>query len=80
MGASTNIRLGEMGVHPSPPLAGSPLKAAGIRRDRGVIVIGIRRADGGLEFNPSAEEMLYEHDILIGIGSQEQIEKLRKMV
>jgi voltage-gated potassium channel len=80
MGASENIRLGEIEVGPGSPIIGHSLKNAGIRRDVGVIVIGIRRADGRLEFNPSADEVLNEHDILIGIGNPEQIERLRKML
>ena len=80
MGGSDNIRLGEIVVRPGSPLAGNSLKSAGIRRDLGVIVIGIRRASGRLEFNPAADETLHENDILIGIGSPDQIEKLRHMV
>ena len=80
MGGSDNIRLGEIVVRPGSPLAGNSIKNAGIRRDLGVIVIGIRRASGKLEFNPAADVTLHENDILIGIGSPDQIEKLRHMV
>ncbi|HKI99458.1 MAG TPA: potassium channel protein [bacterium] len=80
MGGSDNIRLGEIMVQPGSPLAGNSLKDAGLRRDLGVIVIGIRRANGKLEFNPSADATLHEQDILIGIGAPDQIEKLRHMV
>jgi voltage-gated potassium channel len=80
MGGSDNIRLGEIVVRPGSPLAGNSLKNAGIRRDLGVIVIGIRRANGKLEFNPSADVTLHEHDILIGIGAPDQLEKLEHMV
>jgi voltage-gated potassium channel len=80
MGGSDNIRLGEITVKPGSPLVGHSLKHAGIRRDLGVIVIGIRRASGLMEFNPSADEILHEQDILIGIGSPDQIEKLRHMI
>jgi voltage-gated potassium channel len=80
MGGSDNIRLGEIIVRTGSPLAGNSLKSAGIRRDLGVIVIGIRRATGRFEFNPAADEILHEQDILIGIGAPDQIEKLRNMV
>jgi voltage-gated potassium channel len=80
MGGSDNIRLGEIVVQPGSPLAGNSLKGAGLRRDLGVIVIGIRRANGKLEFNPAADATLHEQDILIGIGAPDQIEKLRHMV
>lgn len=80
MGGSDNIRLGEIIVRAGSRLAGNSIKNAGIRRDLGVIVIGIRRATGQFEFNPAADEILHEKDILIGIGSPDQIEKLRNMV
>ena len=80
MGGGEDIRLGEIEIGPASPLIGNSLKSAGIRRDIGVIIIGIRRANGRIEFNPAADEILNQRDILIGLGSQEQIERLRKMV
>lgn len=80
MGGKDNIRLGEIEIKPGSPLIGSSFVTAGIRRDVGVIVIGIRRISGKLEFNPAADEILHEHDILIGIGSEEQIDKLRGLL
>ena len=76
----TEIRLGEIGVTKSSYLCGNSLQGAGIRRDLGVIIIGIRRSDETFQFNPSAEEVLNENDILIGIGSQEQLEKLKSLM
>ncbi len=46
----------------------------------GVIVMGIRRAAGGMEFNSSAEAIFHPGDILIGLGNPEQIERLRGMI
>ncbi len=80
MGGGAEIRLGEIEVAPGSALAGHSLKDAGIRRDLGVIVIGIRRADGRLQFNPAADETIEAHDIIIGIGSEEQIDKLRGLL
>jgi len=80
MTGETQIRLGEITVRAGSALCQSSLKSAGIRRDLGVIVIGIRRSDGKFEFNPSADEVLREDDILIGIGSHEQLEKLKLLV
>ncbi len=80
MGGSDNIRLGEFPVAPGSPLSGHSLLDAGIRRDIGVILIGIRRSSGQMEFNPSAEVVLHEGDVLIGLGSPEQIERLKQRV
>ena len=80
MAGRTEIRLGEVRVSGGSRLRGNSLQSAGIRRDLGVIIIGIRRATGKFQFNPPANEVLNENDILIGIGSQEQLEKLKAMV
>jgi len=80
MGGSDNIRLCEFKVLPESHLVGKSLATAGIRRDLGVIIIGIRRANGFLEFNPSADEIFHEQDVVIGIGSPKEIEKLHKFV
>ena len=80
MGGSDNIRLGEIEVRANSKVAGHSLVEAGITRDVGVIIIGIRRANGKLEFNPAADQVLSDGNILIGIGNPEQIERLRQMV
>ena len=79
-GKNENIRLGEFPISVGSPLISNSLKNLGIRRNLGVIVIGIRRKDGRLEFNPSAEAVFAEGDMLIGIGSVQQLEKLRGMI
>ena len=80
MGIDNEIRLGEFRLGEGSHLAGHSLKDAGIRRDLGVIIIGIRRKDGRLEFNPAADEELHPGDILIGIGTSDQMEKLKQML
>ena len=79
-GKNNEIRLGEIEIHPESPLIGNSLKGLGIGRDIGVIVIGVRREGGAIQFNPSAETTLNENDILIGIGGQKQFEDFRKLV
>lgn len=80
MAGSNDIRMGEIHIKKDSKIKGNSLRDLGIKRDLGVVIIGIRRANGKLEFNPSAEEMLLDGDILIGIGGEEQLEKLRNMV
>ncbi len=80
MGMSDRMRLGEIEISTGSPAVGHSLAQLGMRRDLGVIVIGIRRADGTLDFNPGANALLGEKDVLIGMGSPAQIEKLRELV
>ncbi len=80
MGMSDSMRLGEIEVRAGSRAVGHTLAQLGMRRDLGVIVIGIRRADGTLEFNPGATALLAADDVLIGMGRPEQIDKLRDLV
>ena len=80
MGDDENIRLGEIPIEAGSSAAGKPLKSSGISRDIGVILIGIRRKDGTMIFNPSQDIELRERDVLIGIGSLDQIQRLKQLV
>ncbi len=79
MSGGDAIRMGEIQVKPGSKAVGSSLMTLGVRRGLGVIVIGIRHADGVMAFNPPADQPFRTDDILIGIGSADQLEKLRKL-
>jgi voltage-gated potassium channel len=51
-------------------LVGLSLADAGVRNNYGVIVIAIKKPDGGMLFNPEASEVLSVGDILIAIGEK----------
>jgi voltage-gated potassium channel len=73
------IRMGEIHITPGSRAVGTSLMTLGVRRSLGVIVIGVRQADGKMQFNPPADRKFEENDVLIGIGSTDQLEKLREM-
>jgi voltage-gated potassium channel len=79
MSGSDAIRMGEIHVNAESKAVGTSLVTLGVRRSLGVIVIGIRRGDGKMEFNPPADRKFAADDILIGIGSPDQLDRLRKM-
>jgi len=80
MAGNEDIRIGEITIGEDSHLIGNSLRGLGVRRDMGVIVIGIRRAGGEVIFNPSADTVFHEADILIGIGSQQQMDRFRRLV
>jgi voltage-gated potassium channel len=79
MSGGDAIRMGEIQVKAESKALGKSLMELGVRRSLGVIVIGVRSADGKLHFNPPADRPFHADDILIGIGSTEQLDKLRQM-
>lgn len=51
-----------------------------MRRELGVIVLAIRKADGTMNFNPPADAMLSGGDFLIAMGEQDNLRRLERML
>ncbi len=81
------LRLEQETVMASSPMAGQTLMDARIPQNTGLIVIALRKKnpEGAEEeysyvYNPVANTRLEPEDIMIVLGSPEQIQKLRKFV
>ena len=57
-------------------LAASTLLDAGLRQRFGVVVVGIRRADGRMEFNPEPETVIRAGDDLVVLGRGDSLKEL----
>src|SRR3954454_10586810 len=68
--SSENLELNLEQVHiaSESPLAGKKLIQAGLRQRFGVVVVGIRRADGRMDFNPAPETSILGGDDLVVLG------------
>ncbi len=77
-----NLRLEELGVPADSPLAGHTLAEAQIPQRTGLIVIAIRHAADrdAFIYNPGPDEKILADDVLIVLGSQEQIDSLQDTV
>jgi voltage-gated potassium channel len=62
------------------PLANQSIVAAGIRQKFGVIVVGIKRVGGGMDFNPPPEAVMRPGDELVVLGRTENVKALEKGV
>lgn len=51
-----------------------------VRRELGVIVLAIRRADGTMQFNPPAEAVVRGGDFLIAMGEQDNLRRLERLL
>src|ERR1019366_8605716 len=70
------FRLEELMVARNSPLAGSTISSAQLRDRTGALVLAIRRAEGGFVTNPSPEDVIESGDVLISVGTAEQLEAL----
>lgn len=75
-----DVDIEQVLVAESSEFASRSLKEAQIRRDMGVIVLAIRKANGQMLFNPPAEAEIVAGDYLIVMGEPHSLRKLEKLL
>lgn len=73
------LEMEQVEIYPDSPFIGRALKDTGIRQDHDVIVIAIKRGNGDMIFNPSADTVIQSEDSLVAIGSHSSLESLESM-
>ena len=79
-GGGTGYRIEELIVKSSSKVHGKTIKDSQIRQETGVIIIGIKKADGRFIFNPGPETMIHGGDILIAVGAEDQLQRLAEIL
>jgi len=72
------LKLEEILVSEKARFANKNLMDSGIRKRHDVIVVAIKRAEGGMVFNPKPDTMILPGDIMIVLGEADHILALRK--
>jgi voltage-gated potassium channel len=78
-GHNLELQLEEIPVAPGSRLVNTSLINSGIRRDWNIIIIGIKKADGKMLFNPVPTVAIESGDTLITLGEQPSIQHLEKI-
>lgn len=80
VGLDMDLRLEEAVIPDGSPLAGLSLGEAAIPKRTGLVVIALQAAGskGGQTYNPGPETRLSEGDVMIVLGKEAQIERLRE--
>jgi len=73
---SVELALEEIAVAPASTLADRSLVEANLRQRFSVIVIGIQRQDGRMEFNPEPETSIRSGDKLVVLGRPDSLKRL----
>ena len=71
-----DLNLEQVHIGAGSPLDGRSLVDAGIRQRYGVVVVGIRRADGKMAFNPEPETSMCAGDDLVVLGRSHNLREL----
>lgn len=74
----TDIQLEEFTVGSKSTLAGVKLMDSNIRQDMNLIIISIKKSDGNMIFNPAADYLFTEGDIVIAVGENRNLMKLER--
>jgi voltage-gated potassium channel len=77
--ASIEFRLEEVGVPAGSPLNGRSLSESQLRDQTGVMVLAMREPDGAFLPNPSSDSVIHAGQVLIVIGTDEQLAALERM-
>ena len=75
-----DILMEEIPVGDLSELINVQLKDSGIRQNFNLIIIDIKKPDGGMLFNPSFEAAIMPGDTLIAVGEEENLQKLAKIL
>jgi K+/H+ antiporter YhaU regulatory subunit KhtT len=67
------LRVEEIHLQHIPALHGKTLGEAALGRCMGLLVVAVKAGDGKYHFNPGAQAVLKPDDILIVIGTREQL-------
>ena len=69
------LSLEDVHVREDSSIAGRALRDTNIRQDFNLIIIGVKKPDGDLAFNPGPEYVLETGDELITLGSRDQLDR-----
>lgn len=75
-----DVSIEQVRVTAASEFVSRSLKQLQVRRELGVIVLAIRKADGQMQFNPPAEAVVEADDYLIVMGEQENLRRLESLL
>jgi voltage-gated potassium channel len=78
-GQNLQLQMEEILVEEGSSLVGTTLVTSGVRRDLGIIIVGIKQAGGEMLFNPEPATAIGAGDVLITLGERRAIQNLERL-
>ncbi len=76
---SLEFRMQEFDVPEGSSLAGATLREADLRKQAGVLILALRRADGTFTTNPDPDTVIEPHHVLIAVGTDDDFDRLDEL-
>jgi voltage-gated potassium channel len=77
--AGPELELAEIEVRDTSTAAGQTIRDLRIRHETGALVVALRKADGTFDATPEPDTPIGAGDVLIGVGSPDEIQKLEDL-
>jgi voltage-gated potassium channel len=74
-----DLQLAEIEVRETSTAAGRTIRDLRIRHETGALVVSLRKADGSFDTTPEPDTPIEVGDVLIGVGSPDEIQRLEDL-
>ncbi len=74
------LRMEEAKISPKSRYIGKTLIESNLRKDYGVIIVLIKKANGEMKFNPQPTEVLEVNDVIVMLGKIHDVEKINAII
>jgi len=79
-GGLLDFSLFQVTIPTGSPLNGKSIAQADIENASGALVLAIRKSDGSFNLHPKQASQIDTSDVLVVLGTQEQVDLLQRMV
>jgi voltage-gated potassium channel len=74
-----DLQLAEIEIDPRCPQAGRTIRDLRVRHETGAIIVALRKPDGTFDTTPEPDVTIEVGDVLIGVGSPDEIRRLEDL-
>jgi len=74
-----DLQLAEIEIDRTCPQAGRTIRDLRVRHETGAIIVALRKPDGTFDTTPEPDVMIEVGDVLIGVGSPDEIRRLEDL-